>query len=108
MYNEASVKKARQKIGLYFIDLVKWNTHTLGVREIHRKYKVSPQVIERNLWHSYFLFEGNRKKVYLTKERKKEVQKFLKLWKIILENENKKLNEILFYTLNEVKWSLKQ
>lgn len=105
MYNEKAIKKAKQKIGSYFFDLVSGKVEELWVREIHRKYNVSPAVIEKNLWFSFFKFEWNKKKVFLNEKRTKETEIFLnQVSKIILQNEDKKLSEILFYTINELKW----
>lgn len=103
MYNERAIKKAKQKIGLYFIDLVLWKTEELGVREVHRKYKVSPQVLENNLGNSFFKKDGNKKKLYLTEERKEDIKTFLWFSKNIIKMSDKWLSEILFYTINETK-----
>lgn len=103
MYNKKAVQRAQQKIWLYLLDLVSGETQPLGLREIHRRYHVSPAVVSRHLWHSFFLKIKNKKTLSLDRERKKEVKKFAKnCWKTILKNKNKKLNEILFFTYNEI------
>jgi len=103
MYNFKAVKKAKQKIWLYFIELAKWKVSEMWVREIHRKYKVSPQVIKNNLDKSFYEKVGNKKNVVLSEVRKKEVLNFAdNIGKDLVKNRDKKLNEILFYTFNEI------
>lgn len=103
MYNAKAIKKAKQKIWLYFIDLIQWKTEELWMREVHRKYKVSPAVLDRNLGNSYYKKEGNKKIVYLNEDRKEELTRFLtENGKSIVKFRDKKLLETMFYTLNEI------